>query len=503
MTEATHFIVRWTQNNDGAQISVGPEGVQNTFDTKSAERESVFRSIFGDFSKSMLGYIELLPIAAYLYPVISRDLFQTARDFVEKNATDIIKDGDAEVFRVPIQFYKEFRHVSRGMEALEHVGNQVPKMLLMGIISSFEYHMSILLRSVLEKFPKIVADARKQVDISEVLEADSFEDFRRHLVDDIVDETMRQSFDEQVKWFEGRLKLDSISGVYKDWSSLVEILERRNLFAHTNGVVSEIYLRNATKFGFVDPGVKKGQELFVSPTYLRQSTETVVLFLTMLIHVVWRKVDQGDEGYSNDALGGFGFDLIERGEFSLASKVLEFASTLRGKKSNERRLMDLVNLANAYKLQDRLDDCKKVLDGEDWSAVGDKFLVSVAAIRGDISSCIDAMERIGTSGSVEPSDYEQWPVFFNIRDQDSFKTKFEEVFGRPFVPSPRDAKTILTSLVRGQESRQKKKGVNKSVEAGGAMLSMEVQDPPKAKRTAKNVSKNGPKAVKKPARKVH
>jgi hypothetical protein len=58
---------------------------------------------------------------------------------------------------------------------------------------------------------------------------------------------------------------------------------------------------------------------------------------------------------------------------------------LRNVSSDLRRRRNIVNLANAYKLSKDDASAIKVLSSEDWSATGDQFKISVAAVKGDAS----------------------------------------------------------------------------------------------------------------------
>lgn len=50
-----------------------------------------------------------------------------------------------------------------------------------------------------------------------------------------IDQVMRSSPDEQLKWIEQKINLEPISQNYPDWSNFMELFARRNLFAHAGG----------------------------------------------------------------------------------------------------------------------------------------------------------------------------------------------------------------------------------------------------------------------------
>lgn len=162
--------------------------------------------------------------------------------------------------------------------------------------------------------------------------------------------------------------------------------------------------------------------------------DRLYLFFTMLIQTVWRKLHKDEISVADTVLSDISYDLICREKYSLAEKILTFGSSLRGHSSEFKLRMMVVNLANAIRLQGRPDDIDSVLTRYDWSAVGDEFKISVAAIRGETQEVVNLMKKIGPDGPVSISDYRTWPVFRGIRDTDEFKSTFLEVFDEEYLP---------------------------------------------------------------------
>jgi hypothetical protein len=68
--------------------------------------------------------------------------------------------------------------------------------------------------------------------------------------------------------------------------------------------------------------------------------------------------------------------------------------------------------------------------------VSPEYKVSVAAVRGNVDEVVTAMKRIGADNEDMPaSNYEQWPVFYGVRNDQRFKEAFKAVFGVDYVPS--------------------------------------------------------------------
>ncbi|HEX4104897.1 MAG TPA: hypothetical protein VHX92_01575 [Rhizomicrobium sp.] len=116
--------------------------------------------------------------------------------------------------------------------------------------------------------------------------------------------------------------------------------------------------------------------------------------------------------------------------------------------------MMVVNLANAVRLQKRMDDAKVILQKEDWTAIGDDFKLCVAAVRGEVDEVVKIMEALGANGPVKAEDYRSWPVFRGMRTNEKFAQAFQKIFGGMLLqpkkveidPPPSQASKSLTLL---------------------------------------------------------
>jgi hypothetical protein len=93
----------------------------------------------------------------------------------------------------------------------------------------------------------------------------------------------------------------------------------------------------------------------------------------------------------------------------------------------------------------------------------------VAAIRGDLDGVIHFMRTI-PEDKIKTHSYENWPVFYKLREDDRFAAAFEETFGRPYSPAGEDRHSFvqLISLVREDEEQ-----TTKSEQEGQLPLALE------------------------------
>jgi len=131
-------------------------------------------------------------------------------------------------------------------------------------------------------------------------------------------------------------------------------------------------------------------------------------------------------------------DLINAREYRLAESLLTFSKGVSGLTDQIRRMM-IVNLANAIRLQGRIEEAKKILDTEDWSAANDDFQICVASVRGDTDKVLKLMQQFGRRFAAE--NYRGWPVFRTTRDDPRFIELFESIFGEPFILPKKEIRT--------------------------------------------------------------
>ncbi|WP_035698755.1 hypothetical protein [Bradyrhizobium japonicum] len=292
------------------------------------------------------------------------------------------------------------------------------------------------MKEIAARNPERIFGREKSLPVHEIVRFSSIEELKEHLINDEIDRTQRDSFDEQVGWIISKADMEDFRPKYEDWPRLLELFERRNLFVHANGIVNDTYLRASVRNKFPDAKDRAlGDELHAGSRYYNSSVQHVIHFGAMLLHVVWRKSAPDENERADRAIGDLGYELIARGQYELAIKILEFARNLRNVSSERRRRMFVVNLANAHKLAKNEAAAIKVLAAEDWTAAGNEFKVCVAAVKESVDDVVELMGRIGDRGEVDAQDYQEWPVFYGVRDDPKFVDAFKSIFGFDYVPS--------------------------------------------------------------------
>ena len=133
-----------------------------------------------------------------------------------------------------------------------------------------------------------------------------------------------------------------------------------------------------------------------------------------------------------------------------------------------QRLSNIVNLANCYALLGRNKKRDEAINKHDWTSCSDDFLICISAIRLDTEKVIQLMRKLKYDKEWREQNYEEWPVFFHVRDNKDFIAEFESIYGRALTPSPKKKRT-MDEIITAMEKLSKRKRKPK-LELGKNML---------------------------------
>ena len=437
--------------------------------------DEAFASSIENFVESMPTYLDFIPVALSIAPTFSSAaLMMSIDNFLQSKSVDQKTVDDGIIFELPRNLFGDFSKLTQHIGPSFDFQATLSKNALMGLVSVLDHLISNLMHIAFVQNPSLVDADAGSILIKDVLSFTDFEEFRQSVIRTEIDKICWSGLDAQVKWIEKKFNIDAIVKNYKNWPVLNEIYQRRNLFAHSNGIVSSQYLKNGKSAGYDTDGIDLGIKLGVTKVYYRNSVHCIFEFGIMLSHILRKKLCGKVNSAADQYLNELGFKLLQRGEYQLALKVLEFASSLRDVADDLVKKMYAVNYANALKLCKKDKDSEKVLNEQDWSASKVEFEACVAAVRGDVDAVVGFMKKIGPNGPLSEASYREWPVFFHVRDDKKFIETYVKVFGIPYRASSarRDAMTEIRQNL--------KKEVKSEL--------VEVKKLPKARRKSKSLN---------------
>jgi hypothetical protein len=236
------------------------------------------------------------------------------------------------------------------MQKTELAQELVPRSLLVSLVSQFDAYLGRLIRQLFKIRPEILSSSGNTLTFAQLTEFGSIENAREYIIDEEVDSVLRKSHSEQFDWLENKFGLPLRVNL-NAWPIFVEVTERRNLFVHTNGVVSHQYLEVCRRSSCSSAkDLCMGQSLSVTREYFKAAYECLFEIGVKLAQVLWRKVEPDKIQMANMSLNRVTYELLVEGRYQLARVLLDFGTeTLKKHGSDESRLPMVINRAQAYK----------------------------------------------------------------------------------------------------------------------------------------------------------
>jgi hypothetical protein len=336
--------------------------------------------------------------------------------------------------QVPIEHYTKWIKLKRRHDQLVLAETLVPRSILVSLHSQFDAFLGNLLRLVFSIKTELLNPSKREITFADLIQLGSIEEARNNIVNKEIECLLRKSRTEQFEWMEDRFGTSFTK--FDSWPTFIETSQRRNLYVHTDGIVSGQYLTECARSKCrIDPEVKEGVVINVTPHYFKEASSCILEVGVKLAHVLWRRYAPHQIEKSNKSLNLLCYELIERKDFEIAITLLKFAVDLPGRSSEVSKLMFVINLAQACKWLGNVEECEKVLASKDWSAVGDNFKLAEAVLRDDWDRAIQTMYRIGGEGDIEKISYRDWPLFKQLRKRDEFLKAYADIFKEAFPSS--------------------------------------------------------------------
>jgi len=348
-------------------------------------------------------------------------------------------------FKLRLDEIREFSRTIKKLEKASLALTLVIRSFFVSLISQYDAFLGKIIGTLFILKPELLNISERQISFAELLEFGSIEAARDHIIEKEVETVLRKSHSEQFDWLESKFKLELRKGL-ESWPSFVELTERRNLFVHTSGVVSQQYIDVCNKHE-VDhkESISRGVELHATRDYFKHAYETIYEIAAKLMHVLWRKALPHDRDSADCNLIEISYELIVEKRFDLARKLLDFSQhTIKKYASEQNELILLVNQAQAYKLLGNNVMTRKIVQSKDWSAKNDEFKLAEAVLLDDFMTAVAIMKRIGANGKPGKDAYRDWPLFTNFRKSEQFLRTFEEVFCEPFHETPPATESDMT-----------------------------------------------------------
>lgn len=353
--------------------------------------------------------------------------------FLEHEKIERKIEGTKTVFSVPLKNVAKFEELQRKCDSIDSALFQTPRALLVALVSAYDAYLGDLLRATFYLKPELLNASNRSLLFTDLVSLGSVEQAREYLIEKEIESVVRESHSKHFDWMENRFAVPLRKGL-ECWPTFIELTERRNLFVHTDGVISSQYLEVCRIHDVDVAKLSAGDRLSVTGDYFQNAFQCLYEIGVKLGHVLWRKLAPNDLKGADEALNDVCFELLKSEKYSLASRLLEFSTnTLKKHHSNLVRRMFVVNLAIARKWGGDNQSAMNILDAEDWSDCGDNFKMAVAVLKEEFSEAEEIFRTLGAEAKgIGRVGYETWPLFRDFRKSEHFRNAFKDIYGEDF-----------------------------------------------------------------------
>ncbi|EKN3438743.1 hypothetical protein OZ677_001576 [Yersinia enterocolitica] len=350
-------------------------------------------------------------------------------EYIDTNATFVEEGADDgnKKFTIPIKNIKKFKGIVRSHKKSMRVYRIVPRNFLVSIVSEYDAFLGDLIKTILIKKPEILNAAEKQLTFSEIVSFNSIDEIKEYILEKEVESLLRKSHLEQIKSLESKFNLTLRDGLMI-LPEFVELTERRNLFVHTQGVVSTQYIKLCGEYKCLGD-YKIGDTLGIREPYMMRSIAVLSEFAIKLAHVLWNKTFPNEVAEIGNNLVNLSFDLLTQGKYDLVIETLSLFTTDKFKHKDEqlKRIL-LVNQAIAYKMINEKNKCEILLQKYDWSVVSNLFKCAERILLDDYDEGAIHLKKAIKSEEIDRDSILDWPLFINFRESQQFQNIMEEFF---------------------------------------------------------------------------
>lgn len=401
---------------------------------------------------------DTLPMTLILFRPYQKKADKDLTDFINNNVKEIEDDNGEKSVLIKVEEKNHYDSLNKNFSIAALASKIIPESLFVSLVSQYDSYLNKLLRAVFEIRPEILNGSDRNLTYSQLVELTSLEDAREYIVDKEIECVLRKSHSEHFDYLENKLGIP-LRKKLPAWKTFIELTERRNLFVHCDGVVSNQYIDVCKKHDCEINEISVGDKLSIPHDYFTIAYECLFEIAVKLTHTIWRKLLIQDLENADKALNSICYDLICSNEFNLADILLDFACKQNNHFNDETSNIFLVNKSLSKYLADKKEAAVEIIKSKDWSASSYDFKLAFAVLTDNTEEVFSLMKKIGKDGDVIKEYYKIWPLFKKIRTLDKFKETYNEIFDEDYnvLESPkRPVQELLSKLIEKDKAVEEK-----------------------------------------------
>lgn len=276
------------------------------------------------------------------------------------------------------------------------------------LVSQIEVAIRGYTEAVTNVRPDMVLGSEDKVSIKDMQRFTTVDEVKKHIVQSKVDNVLRGSLLDWVKFFVEKLKINPKT--VASTPEVVEVAQRRHCFIHNDGKASSLYLANT---GAKD--VELGDYLAVGPDYIREAADLLYVFLISLHCAVAGKL-AGKKGEAHEEVGSFvsstSFYLLQNQRYEVL-KLIDKSNLSLGIDKVDANILK-VNIWLAYKFSGEFDLVKDDIVSLDTGSIPINMRLAKAALLGDNELAADLIEAMLVTKDIKKEHIVTWPLLREV-----------------------------------------------------------------------------------------
>ncbi|SDM47023.1 hypothetical protein SAMN05428957_106128 [Oryzisolibacter propanilivorax] len=388
---------------------------------------------------------------------------EKSRKNIEKHLPEKTEDNDWPK-RFTLESAREFAEFSSAAREFNELREQkftkvLTKSLFTQLFAEFDAFIGELLKAIYLKNDKLLKGISREISLSDLMEFDDINSVKISMLNKEIETFRRDSYIDQFSTLEKKFNIKLRK--FSEWGMFVELSQRRNIFTHNGGAVSDQYLLVCEREGYkFENRPKIGEITDVTFEYFGSASRLLSKVGLMLAYTLWSKVFPHEISEIHTALNDTIFRCLQHKRWRFVAELSDFALSepMRKNISEIDLRIRIINAAIGLKFSNLDDEAKKILNSVDWSASYRDFKLAILVIQEQYDEAIKIMKSIGKSGEIiRQPDYHTWPLFSKFREQPEFYDAYYEVYGEAFaerIETPKGA--VEASAKSGKVSARKK-----------------------------------------------
>lgn len=370
---------------------------------------------------------DTLPMVMVLINPYQKKANEKFVKFMKENVDEIEDEDGEKALAVKHEESKIFENLSRNSEISLLANKIIPESLFVSLISQYDAFLNRLLSIIYNIRPEYLNNSERNISYSQLVDFKELSQAREFIIEKEIETILRKNHSEHFEYLENKIGIPLRKNL-PIWKTFIEITERRNILVHNDGKVSNQYLKVLKDNNYPTGELKRNDKLTVSPEYFNEAYECLYEISVKLTHTIWRKLLKDDLKEADRKLNDICYELISSHQFKLSDILLNFACNQKNHFNEALKNVFIINKSLSQYLQNNKEKATQIIDGKDWSASSDDFKLAHLVLTEKFEDCYKLMEKIGDQGEVDKENYMTWPLFYKLRKEDNFKSKFKEVF---------------------------------------------------------------------------